>query len=88
MKRMQIFMNTCIYLDLSILEISNQFWYNYVKLKYGARIKLHGYWQLYSVHKKRTYSLKHCKTCWNKISDTNYELDRTLSKGKNKKLLD
>ena len=43
MKRMQIFMNTCIYLDLSILEISNQFWYNYVKLKYGARIKLHGY---------------------------------------------
>ena len=42
MKRTQIFMNTSIYLSLSILEISNQFWYNYVKPKYGFKIKLHG----------------------------------------------
>ena len=44
-------MNASIYLGLSILEISNQFWYNYVNSKYGAKIKLHGYWELYSVHK-------------------------------------
>ena len=36
-------MNASIYLGLSILEISNQFWCNYVKPKYGAKIKLHQY---------------------------------------------
>ena len=30
-------------IGLSISEISNQFWYNYVKPKYGAKIKLYGY---------------------------------------------
>ena len=44
MKRTQILMNKPAYLGLSILEISktlmNEFWYDYVKLKYKEKAKL------------------------------------------------
>ena len=44
MKKMQILMNKPVYLDLSILESSKilmqEFWYDYVKRKYGEKSKL------------------------------------------------
>ena len=44
MKTMQILMNKPVYLGLSILEISktvmHESWYDYVKLKYGGKVKL------------------------------------------------
>ena len=37
-------MNKYVYLGLSILELSkilmNEFWYNYIKPKYGEKVKL------------------------------------------------
>ena len=44
MKKTEILINKPVYLGLSILESSKilvyEFWYNYVKLKYGENIKL------------------------------------------------
>ena len=44
MKRTKVKMNKLIYLGLSILEISkllmHEFWYNYMKQKYGDKAKL------------------------------------------------
>ena len=41
MKKTQILMNKRVYLGLSILELSKilmyEFWYDYVKLKYGEK---------------------------------------------------
>ena len=50
-------MNKPVYLDLSIVEISevlmHKSWYDNVKTKHGETVKvmLHGYRRLYSVHK-------------------------------------
>ena len=44
MKNTQILTNKPVYLGLSILEMSktviDEFWYDYVKLKYGEKAKL------------------------------------------------
>ena len=44
MKKTQIFMNKPVYLDISILDISEivmyEFWYDYGKPKYGEKTKL------------------------------------------------
>ena len=44
MKKTKVKMNKLIYLGLSILEISKilmyEFWYDYIKLKYGDNVKL------------------------------------------------
>ena len=44
MKKTQIFVNKPVYLGLSILELSNikmfEFWYDYVKSKYGNKVNL------------------------------------------------
>ena len=44
MRKTQILMNKPVYLGLSILDLSktvmNEFWYDYVKLKYGENAKL------------------------------------------------
>ena len=44
MKKTEILMNKRVYLGLSILELSKilmyEFWYDYVKLKYGEKAKL------------------------------------------------
>ena len=43
-KKTQIFVNKPVYLSLSILKLSKivmyEFWYDYVKLKYGEKSKL------------------------------------------------
>ena len=45
MKETEILMNKPVYLGLSILELSNilmyEFWYDYVKPKYGKKAKLY-----------------------------------------------
>ena len=42
-RKTQIFMNKLVYLGLSILELSKivmyEFWYDYVKAKFGGKIK-------------------------------------------------
>ena len=44
MKKTQRLMTKPVYVDLSILELSklvmSEFWYDYVKLKYGEKSKL------------------------------------------------
>ena len=44
MKKTQMLINKPVYLDLSILDMSKsvmyEFWYNYVKPKYGEKSKL------------------------------------------------
>ena len=61
MKKTQILMNEPSYLRLPILElrktVMSAFWYDYVKSKYGEKIKtvLYGYRQFYCIHKKRWY---------------------------------
>ena len=54
-KTKQVFMNKSVNLELSILELSKrvlyEFWYDYVKLKYGEKVKLlYGYRQFHCVH--------------------------------------
>ena len=43
-KKIEILMNKCVYLGLSILQLSKilmyEFWYDYVKPKYGEKAKL------------------------------------------------
>ena len=44
MRKIQILMNTLVYLRLSILKLSKilmyEFWYDYIKPKYGEKAKL------------------------------------------------
>ena len=56
MKKIQILMNKPVYLGLPILEISKiviyQFWYDYVKSKFGKNSRLlYGYRQVNCIHK-------------------------------------
>ena len=55
MKRTQILMNKTVDLGLSMLEMSKtvmyEFWYDYVKPKYGEKVRL-------------CYMATHCKRCW------------------------
>ena len=59
MKKTQITMNKPVYFGLSILDLSKSimydFWYDYVKPKYGVKCKtlLHGYRQLHCSCKNR-----------------------------------
>ena len=84
-------MNKPVYLGLSILEISKilkyEFWYDYVKLKYGEKAKLwdmdlHGYRQLYSPHKNRRHMHRYAKDVETRFDTSSYEVDRALSEGK------
>ena len=71
-KKKQIFINTSVYLALSILEISKilmyEFWYDYVKRKYGEKAKLfYINTDSFVAYKNWRHLLKHCKRCSNKI---------------------
>ena len=60
-------MNKPVYLGLVILEISKlvmyEFWYDYVKARYGEKTVLHGQRKLYSTQESRRHLHKHCKIC-------------------------
>ena len=93
MKKTKVKMNKPIYLGLSILEISKtlmyEFWYDYMKLKYGNKVKL--------CYMDTDSFIMNIKTndfyedIANKVEDrfdtSNYEVKRPLPTGKNKKII-
>ena len=93
MNKTKVKMNKPIYLGLSILEISKllmyEFWYDYMKPKYGNNVKL-CYMDTDSFIKniKTEDFHKDIANDVGKIFDTsNYEVVRPLSIGKNKKVI-
>ena len=87
-----------VYLGFSILKLSKilmyEFWYDYVKLKYGEKAKLcYKDTDSFIVYIKTDEICKHIAEDVQTIFDTsNYELecnsnDRPLPKGKNKKVI-
>ena len=93
MKKTKVKMNKPIYLSLPKLEISKilmyQFWYDYMKPKYGDNVKL-----CYTDSDSFIISIK-TKDLYKDIADdvekrfhtSNYEVDRPLPTGKNKKVM-
>ena len=93
MKKTKVKMNKPIYLRLSILEISKilmyEFWYDYMKPKYGDNVKLcYMDTDSFIIYIKTEDFYKDIADDVEKRFDTsNYEVDRTLPKGKNKKVI-
>ena len=92
-KRTKVKMNKPIYLGLSILEISKilmyEFWYDYMKPKYGDDVKL-----CYMDTDSFVMNIKtndFCKDIANDVKErfdtSNYEVNRPLPTGKNKKVI-
>ena len=94
MKKTKVKMNKPIYLDLSILEISKtlmyEFWYDYMKPKYGDNIKLcYMDTDTFIIHIKTEDFYKDIADDIEKRFDTsNYEINRPLPIGKNKKVIE
>ena len=93
MKKIKVKMNKPVYLGLSILEISKtlmyEFWYDYIKPKYQNNAKLR-YMDTDSfiIQIKTEDFYKDIANDIEKRFDTsNYEVDRPLSKGINKKMI-
>ena len=93
MKRTKVKMNKPIYLGLSILEISKilmyEFWYDYMKPKYGNNVKLcYMDTDSFIMSIKTEDFYKDIANDVGKRSDTSdYEVDRPLPTGKNKKVI-
>ena len=93
MNKIRVKMNKPIYLGLSILDISKilmyEFWYDYMKPKYGNRVKL-----LYMDMDSFIMNIKTNDFYKDIVSDvekrfdtSNYEANRPLPTGKNKKVI-
>ena len=94
MKKTKVKINKPVYLGLSILEISKtlmyEFWYDYMKPKYGGNVKL-CYMDIDSfiMHIKTEDFYKDIANDVEKRFDTsNYEINRPLPTGKNKKVIE
>ena len=93
MKRTKVKMNKPIYLGLPILQISKllmyQFWYDYMKPKYGDNVKLcYMDTDSFIMNTKTEDFYKDIANDVEKKFDTsNYECDRPLPTGKNKKVI-
>ena len=90
MKKVKVKMNKPIYLGFCILEISKiimyEFWYDYVKNKYGNKVRL--YYTDTDINIKTNDFYKDISQDVNERFDTsNYTFDRPLPKGKNKKVI-
>ena len=91
MKKPKVKMNKPIYLGLSILEISKtlmyEFWYDYMKPKYGNKVKL-CYMDtdsfIMNIETNDFYEDIACDV-ENRFDTSNYEVNRPLPTGKNKK---
>ena len=89
MRKTQILMNNPVYLGLSILDLSKivmyEFWYDYVKPKYGENVKLcYMDTNSYIVHVKTDYIYKDiAEDVETRYDTSNFEIDRPLPKGKN-----
>ena len=93
MKKIKAKMNKPIYLGLSILEISKilmyEFWYDYMKPKYNDSVKLcYMDTDIFIMNIKTENFYKDVANDVEKRFDTsNYECDRPLPTGKNKKVI-
>ena len=93
MNKTKVKMNKPIYLELSILDISKilmyKFWYDYMKPKYGNRVKLCFMdTDSFIMNIKTNDFYKDFANDVEKRFDTsNYEVDRPLPTGKNKKVI-
>ena len=90
MKKVKVKMNKPIYLGFCILEISKiimyEFWYDYVKNKYGNKVRL--CYTDTDINIKTNDFYKDISQDVNERFDTsNYTFDRPLPKGKNKKVI-
>ena len=93
MKRTRILMNKPVYLGLSILEMSktvmHEFWYDYMKPKYGEKAKLY-YMDTCSFVvyiKTEDIYVDIAKDVERRFDGSNYEFERPLPIGKNKKVI-
>ena len=93
MRKVKVKMNKPIYLRLCILEISkiimHEFWYDYVKNKYGNKVRLcYTDTDSFVINIKTNDFYKDISQDVNERFDTsNYTFDRPLPKGKNKKVI-
>ena len=93
MNKTKVKMNKPIYLGLSILEISKilmyEFWYDYMKPKYNDNIRLcYMDTDSFVMNIKTEYFYKDISNDVEKRFDTsNYEVNRPLPTGKNKKVI-
>ena len=92
MKKTQILLNKSIYLGLSILELSKtvmqEFWYVYVKTNNGEKAKLcYMDTNSFIVYIKTDIYKDIAEDVETKFETSNYELNRPLPKGKNKKVI-
>ena len=94
MKKTKVKMNKPIYLGLSILEISKilmyEFWYDYMKPKYNNSVKL-CYMDTDSFImdiKTNDFYKDIANDVENRFDTSNYEVNRSLPIGKNKKVID
>ena len=91
MRKTEVKMNKPVYLSLSILDISKivmyEFWYDYIKPKYGDNMKL-CYTDTDSFNIKTEDFYEDIADDVKKRFDTsNYEIDRPLPTGKNEKVI-
>ena len=94
MKKTKVKMNKPIYLGLSILETSKilmyEFWYDYMKPKYHDNVKL-CYMDTDSFImniKTNDFYKDIASDVENRFGTSNYEVNRPLPIGKNKKVID
>ena len=93
MKKTKVKMNKPIYLGLSILEISKilmyEFWYDYMKPKYNNDVKLcYMDTDSFVMHIKTNDFYKDIASdVENRFDTSNYEVNRPLPTGKNKKVI-
>ena len=93
MKKPKVKINKPIYLGLSILEISKilmyEFWYDYVKPKYGNDVKLcYMDTDSFVMNIKTNDFYKDISSDFeNRFDTSNYEVNRPLPMGKNKKVI-
>ena len=86
-------MNKPVYLGLSILDLSKtvmyEFWYDYIKTKYGGKSKLcYIDTDSFIVHVKTHDIYKDiARDVETRFDTSNYKIDRLLHFGKNKKVI-
>ena len=94
MKKVKVKMNKLIYLGLSILEIGKiiiyEFWYDYMKRKYGDMVKLcyTDTDSLVMTIKTKDFYKDIAQDVQERFDASSYSVDRPLPKGKNKKVID
>ena len=92
MKKTKVKMNKPIYLGLSILEISKtlmyEFWYDYMKPKYANNVKLcYIDTDSFIINIKTNEDEDIASDVENRFDTSNYEVNRQLPLGKNKKVI-